>query len=62
MPAPASPPGDELAALDATDEDAGESCNAKVIVDRATAGSMAPAVTGSIQAISRGTSSFITAP
>ncbi len=48
--------------LDATDEDAGESCNAKVIVDRATAGSMAPAVTGSIQAISRGTSSFITAP
>jgi len=48
--------------LDATDEDAGESCNAKVIVDRSTAGSMAPGVAGSIETISRGASNFVTAP
>ena len=48
--------------LDATDEDAGESCNAKVIVDRTTAGSMASGLSGSIQAVARGGSDFITAP
>ena len=48
--------------LDSTDAEAGETCNATVLVERVTAGSMATGLSGSISAVVRGRTTFSSAP